>query len=49
MKNKLKKLIIKRVEDSSRNHGMDLDGDIFEMFGKRYYVDILNDTVKEIK
>lgn len=43
----LKKMIIKRARDIHK--GLDVDGDIINIFDKVYYVNIINDEVREIK
>lgn len=49
MNKKFKKILIRRAEDLSIKCGMDLDGDIFEILGKKYYVDCLHGVVTEVK
>lgn len=49
MSPKLRDMILKTAKDISLNMGMDLDGDIYEVLGKRYYVDILNNEVLEVE
>lgn len=44
---RLKELIIKRARQE--NKGLDIDGDIIIIFDKEYYVNIINDEVREAK
>lgn len=46
MTSKLKEMIIKRAREQHK--GLDIDGDMLEIFDKTYYVNIMNDKVEEV-
>lgn len=41
-------MILKRAEKLS-NISMDIDGDIINIFDKKYYVNLINEEVMEVK